>query len=115
MPQYPFFCSSCRDGFDLLLPASDNTSDPRPCPKCQAKAKRVYLAPAILRDAAREGQSNWDDEDGWMQVKQMTERGLAAKDEGEWVDSKAPARFQPDMKKVEAMRQARKAKQAPTE
>lgn len=111
MPQYPFFCSSCRDGFDLTLSMQDDTSGPRACPKCKSDARRVFLPPAIFTETTVGDKFDSRHEDIHLENKRHIEQKLADDPNRTWVPGPdVPKRFQPDMDRVARLRDAKKAK-----
>ena len=46
MPTYEFQCSKCKTPFDVTRPMS-KAGDPAKCPKCKAKAKRIFGAAIV--------------------------------------------------------------------
>ena len=68
MPTYTMYCSSCEDGFDVLL-AVDDRDVPQECPMCSSFAtERTMSAPVVLRASHQAGYSRGE---GYAEMKRI--------------------------------------------
>ncbi len=54
MPIYEFYCSTCDDRFEALLPRG-TPRDSAPCPICGTISSRIHRAPAVRAQLANGG------------------------------------------------------------